>query len=125
MIYFPFVGVIVPGLRGVRLFTGGVPGLSAGPSARAEGKLCDANCAAGGLCTDLFSMKTKLFILTIFFLVYFKLFKKEKKKRKKKKPERRCYFITFVVATIYFVSLRFSSPFLIRFGPPVSAKERI
>lgn len=73
--------------------------------AKTEGKLFYANFGMDGLCIYLFSMKTKLFILTIFFLVYFKLFKKEKKKK------RCCYFITFVVSTIYFVSLRFASPF--------------
>lgn len=78
--------------------------------AKTEGKLFYETFGMDGLCIYLFSMKTKLFILTIFFLVYFKLFKKEKKEKK-----RYCYFIAFVVSTIYFVSLRFASPFLIRF----------
>lgn len=80
--------------------------------AKTEGKLFYANFGMDGLCIYLFSMKTKLFILTIFFLVYFKLFKKEKEKKKK---ARCCYLIAFVVSTIYFVSLRFASPFLIHF----------
>lgn len=52
--------------------------------AKTEGKLFYANFGMDGLCIYLFSMKTKLFILTIFFLVYFKLFKKEKEKKKRK-----------------------------------------
>lgn len=53
--------------------------------AKTEGKLFYANFGMDGLCIYLFSMKTKLFILTIFFLVYFKLFKKEKEKKKESK----------------------------------------
>ena len=60
--------------------------------------------AHGRACSDLFSMKTKLFILTIFFLVDFKLFKKKRKEKKRKKEKKKDAVISSHLLSVQYIS---------------------